>query len=77
MYYCTTGVYNAEREIKASFEIIERYISASEFFNSVAVKPLGRGEILKLYAELTEKNEARLRVIDYFGMPEMPGIPQS
>ena len=77
VYYCTTGVYNAEREIKASFEIIERYISASEFFNSVAVKPLGRGEILKLYAELTEKNEARLRVIDYFGMPEMPGIPQS
>ncbi len=77
VYYCTTGVYNAEREIKASFEIIERYISASEFFNSVAVKPMGRGEILKLYAELTEKNEARLRVIDYFGMPQMPGIPQS
>lgn len=77
VYYCTTGVYSAEREIKASFEIIERYITASEFFNAVSVKPLGRGEILKLYAELTEKNEAKLRVIDYFGMPEMPGIPQS
>jgi hypothetical protein len=77
VYYCTTGVYSAEREIKASFDIIERYIIASEFFNAVSVKPLGRGEILKLYAELTEKNEAKLRVIDYFGMPEMPGIPQS
>lgn len=77
VYYCTTGVYSAEKEIKASFDIIERYIVASEFFNSVSVRPLGRGEILKLYAELTEKNEAKLRVIDYFGMPEMPGIPQS
>ena len=77
VYYCTTGVYSAEREIKASFEIIERYITSSEFFNAVSVKPMGRGEILKLYAELTEKNEAKLRVIDYFGMPEMPGIPQS
>ncbi len=77
VYYCTTGVYSAEREIKATFEIIERYIITSEFFNKVSIKPLGRGEILKLYAELTEKNEAKLRVIDYFGMPEMPGIPQS
>jgi AIPR protein len=77
VYYCTTGVYSAEKEIKASFEIIERYITLSEFFNTVSVKPMGRGEILKLYAELTEKNEAKLRVIDYFGMPEMPGIPQS
>lgn len=55
VYYCTTGVYGGEREIKASFEIIERYITASEFFNAVSVKPMGRGEILKLYAELTEK----------------------
>lgn len=77
IYYCTTGVFGGEREIKASFEIIERYITASEFFNTVSVKPIGRGEILKFYAELTEKNEAKLRVIDYFGMPEMPGIPQS
>lgn len=77
VYYCTTGVYNAEREIKASFEIIERYVNASEFFYTVSVNALGRGEILKLYAELTEKNEAKLRLIDYFGMPEMPGIPQS
>jgi AIPR protein len=77
VYYCTTGVYSAEREIKGTFEIIERYIVASEFFNHVSVRAMGRGEILKLYAELTEKNEAKLRVLDYFGMPEMPGIPQS
>lgn len=77
VYYCTGGVYNSEREIKACFEIIERHVRNTELFYSVAVKPLGRGEILKLYAALTEKNEAKLKLLDYFGMPEMPGIPQS
>lgn len=77
IYYCTTGVYTAEREIKATFDIIERYIKDSELFYSVQVRPLGRGELLKFYAEISEKNEAKLTLIDYFGMPAMPGIPQS
>lgn len=77
IYYCTSGVYSNEREIKACFEIIARHIKNTEFFFNISVKPLGRGEILKLYADLSEKNEAKLKLLDYFGMPAMPGIPQS
>ncbi|WP_208459059.1 AIPR family protein [Burkholderia gladioli] len=77
IYYCTSGVYSAEREIKASFDIIKRYIKGLEFFHTVDVVPLGRSELIKSYAQLSEKNEAKLQLIDYFGMPAMPGIPQS
>lgn len=77
IYYCTSGVYNKDREIKACFDIIERQTKSTDLFFSTTVKPLGRSEILKLYANLTEKNEAKLKLLDYFGMPEMPGIPQS
>ena len=77
VYYCTSGVYSDEREIRASFEIIERYLVGTEFFNNVTVAPIGRSELIRLYAKLSEKNEAKLPLIDYFGMPAMPGIPQS
>ena len=77
VYYCTSGVYTAEREIQASFEIIERFLVGTEFFTTVTVTPLGRSELIRLYAQLSEKNEAKLQLIDYFGMPAMPGIPQS
>lgn len=77
VYYCTSGVYSAEREIKAAFGIIKRYIEKIEFFYSVDVSPLGRSELIRYYAQLSEKNEAKLKLIDYFGMPAMPGIPQS
>jgi hypothetical protein len=77
IYYCTAGVYGSEREIKATFEIIERYTKETELFYSVNVRPLGRGELLRFYADLSEKNEAKLQLLDYFGMPAMPGIPQS
>ena len=77
VYYCTSGVYTSEREIQASFDIVDRYLKSTEFFNSVAVTPLGRSELIRFYAQLSEKNEAKLQLIDYFGMPAMPGIPQS
>lgn len=77
VYYCTSGTYRAEPEIKAAFEIIERSIRDTELFYGCSVNPVGRGELLKFYADLSEKNEAKLKVIDYFGMPVMPGIPQS
>jgi hypothetical protein len=77
VYYCTSGVYVLERELQASFEILQRYLDETEFFASSTVKPLGRGEIIRLYADLAEKNEAKLPLIEYFGMPKMPGIPQS
>jgi hypothetical protein len=76
-FYCTSGVYVAEREIKASLAIIERYLKNTEYFSSVSVTPLGRSELINLYAQLSEKNEAKLQLIDYFGMQSMPGIPQS
>jgi hypothetical protein len=77
VYYCTSGVYTAEREIQASFEIINRFLVGTEFFASVNVAPMGRSELIRLYAQLSEKNEAKIQLIDYFGMPSMPGIPQS
>lgn len=77
VYYGTSGVYVAEREIKASLDIIERYLIGTEFFSAVTVSPLGRSELIDLYAQLSEKNEAKLQLMDYFGMPAMPGIPQS
>lgn len=77
IFYCTSGVYNAEREIKASFNIIDRYIKSTGYFSSTTINPLGRGELIDLYAKLFKKNEASLQLIEYFGMPTMPGIPQS
>jgi hypothetical protein len=76
-YYCTSGTYNQDREIKAAFDIIERYVCGTDLFFKVSVIPVGRSEILKLYANLSEKNEARLKLIDFLGMPAMPGIPES
>lgn len=76
-YYCTSGTYKAEPEIKAAFKILERFVVESDIFNSVTVKPLGRAEILTLWSDISEKNEAKLKLVDYFGMPEMPDIPQS
>ena len=77
VYYCTSGVYVAQREIQAAFDVVEESLVNTEFFYSVHVKPLGRSEIIKLYAALSEKNEAKLPLLEYFGMPRMPGIPQS
>ena len=76
-YYCTSGTYKAEREIKAAFKILSRFVEESDIFNSVSVNPLGRAELLTLWSDITEKNEAKLKLVDYFGMPEMPDIPQS
>lgn len=77
VYYCTSGVYVAQREIEAAFEVVQKSLVDTEFFYSTQVRPLGRSEIIKLYADLSEKNEAKLPLLDFFGMPKMPGIPQS
>lgn len=76
-YYCTSGNYKAEKEVKASFEALKRKVAGTDLFGEVHVFPLGRAELLKLYANATEKNEATLKLIDYFGMPKIPNIPQS
>lgn len=77
IYYCTSGTYKKEREIKACFDLVEKAVKSSELFHKVNVTPMGRKELSRLYAEITVKNEAKLNLIDYFGMPSMPGIPQS
>ncbi|MBK8431289.1 MAG: AIPR family protein [Chloroflexi bacterium] len=77
IYYCTTGTYRAEKEIHASFDILKESVADLDLFSDVTVTPLGRPELLKMWAAVTEKNEARLKVIDYLGMPAMKGIPQS
>jgi hypothetical protein len=76
-YYCTSGTYKGEREISAAFNILERFVIDGDIFNFVAVKPLGRSELLSLWSDISEKNEAKLKLVDYFGMPKMPNIPQS
>jgi hypothetical protein len=77
IYYCTSGTYKAEPEIKAVFDAIEKTVHATDYFFNTTVTPVGRSELLRYYADLSEKNEAKLQLIDYFGMPKMPGIPQS
>ncbi|WP_438712243.1 AIPR family protein [Aquimarina muelleri] len=77
VYYCTSGTYNNEREIKASFEIIEREIEITDLFSNVVVVPIGRSELTKLWNSITETNEAKLKLMEFFGMPPMPNIPQS
>src|SRR5690606_16021898 len=77
VYYCTSGSYNGEREIKASFEIIEREIEKTDLFSNVVVTPIGRSELTKLWNSITETNEAKLKLVEFFGMPPMPNIPQS
>lgn len=76
-YYCTSGSYKDEREIKASFSALRKKVLSTELFYEVNITPMGRAELLKLYANATETNEATLKLIDYFGMPKIPNIPQS
>lgn len=77
VYYCTSGNYNAEREIKGTFEIIEREIERTSLFRNISVLPLGRSELTKYWNAINQTNEAKLKLVDYFGMPPMPNIPQS
>ena len=77
IYYCTSGVYNEERELKATFNIIETEVVATDLFYEINVTPLGRSELLKIWTANSEKNERKLKIKEYFGMPKMPGIPQS
>jgi hypothetical protein len=78
IYYCTSGTYRAEREISGSFEIIKRNLVDLEYFHHVEVSPMGRSELLKQYADLTEKTEAKLILKDYASIPAAPpAIPQS
>lgn len=77
IYYCTAGVYKSEREIGAAFDLIKRSVESTDYFEEIYVYPMGRTELLKLYSNLKEKNEARLKVIEYFGIPKMSRIPQA
>ena len=77
IYYCTSGVYSKDREIVATFEIIDRDVRSLDIFKEVLVKPLGRNELIKIWNSINSNNEAKLHLQEYFGIPEMPNIPQS
>ena len=77
IYYCTSGVYSEEREIVASFEIIDRDVKSIGIFKNVLVEPLGRNELIKIWNSINSSNEAKIHLQEYFGIPEMPNIPQS
>ena len=77
VYYCTSGTYRKEREIEASFAIIRKAIEETDFFDNVEINPYGRSEIIKIWTSINEKNEARLKLIEYIGIDSMPDIPQA
>ncbi|WP_188051720.1 AIPR family protein [Flavobacterium sp. GP15] len=77
IYYCTSGNYDETKELKASFEIIQRSLIETELFFNVKVEPLDRKELGKIWNSINQNNEAKLKVIEYFGMPPMPNIKQS
>jgi len=76
-YYCTSGNYDPTKELKASFEIIERSLIETELFFNVKVEALDRKDLGKIWNSINQNNEAKLKVIEYFGMPPMPNIKQS
>jgi len=77
IYYCTSGIYKSEREIKASFDIIKREVEETDLFKDVHVEPLGKSDLLKRWNAINETNQTKIKLVDYFGMPPMPDIPQS
>jgi hypothetical protein len=77
IYYCTSGSYGESRELNACFEIIKRGVTETELFNHVLVEPLDRKDLGKIWNSINQTNEAKLKVIEYFGMPPMPNIRQS
>lgn len=77
IFYCTSGVYNNEPEIKAAFDIIKESCEAKDMFFNVEVTALGRKELMKKWGAISDKNEASLQLVDYIGIDEMPRIPQA
>jgi len=77
IYYCTSGSYSESRELNACFQIIKRSVTETELFNNVLVEPLDRKDLGKIWNSINQTNEAKLKVIEYFGMPPMPNIKQS
>lgn len=77
VYYCTSGNYNDTKEINACFEIIKRNLIDTELFYNVKVEPLDRKKLGKIWNSINQTIQAKLKVIEYFGMPPMPNIKQS
>lgn len=77
LYYCTSGNYNEEAELKATLEIIRKIGLDSDLFNSVKIDTFCRKKIIKNWTSLNEKNEAKLQLIDYIGIKETQEIKES
>lgn len=77
IYYCTSGNYSKERELEASFSVMKDTVEGSELFYMVKVAPFGRKELLSSWKSVNEKNEAKIKVVEYCGIPANQDIPQS
>ncbi|NSM26530.1 AIPR family protein [Shewanella sp. ZOR0012] len=77
IYYCTSGNYSKERELEASFLVLKDTVEGSELFNDVFVTPFGRKELLGSWKSVNEKNEAKVKVVEYCGIPANRDVPQS
>ncbi|WP_114793832.1 AIPR family protein [Vibrio cholerae] len=77
IYYCTSGTYKGEAEIQACFDFIKSEVSDLDYFNDVSVFPIGRKEILSYWKDINEKNEAKIKLVEFCGIPKNKDIPQS
>ena len=77
VYYCTSGNYKKEREIEATFKILKTTVESSDLFDTVKVTPIGRQEILALWKDINDKNEAKIKLEEFCGIPKNKDIPQS
>lgn len=77
IYYCTSGNYKKENEIKAAFKIIENKTNGTDYFHEVSVNPVGRQEVLTYWKDINEKNEAKINLVEFCGIPKNKDIPQS
>ncbi|WP_341660926.1 AIPR family protein [Vibrio sp.] len=77
VYYCTSGNYAAEREVDATLRILKSTVEDSDLFHEVVVHPFGRKELISTWKSINEKNEAKVKLEEYCGIPKNKDIPQS
>lgn len=76
-YYCTSGNYAASAELEGVLEFLKSSLEEKDYFYEVSVLPIGRRELFKLWKGANEKNEAAIKVLDYFSVPSTDAIPQA
>lgn len=77
LFYTTTGIYNSEDEIQATFENIKKLIQNTGLFHDIQVSPIDRDELVKLWSLTYSGVEAKFKVKGYTPYPKTVGISQA